>query len=264
MSTTPANVIVYPVLLDRIDPPDRQHRATLDPTELGRLADSLAADTLLQPVGVVEQARGDRYTLVWGWRRYSAAKLLGWVTIDARVFPVGYDADRARAVENEFRTDLNAIERAEVCEHWRDGGMALTEIARRWRREVSTIQGWLALLKLPEDLRQAVGAGQISAAVAVELARVDFGAYRQQLLDEAIRAGATLRVVAAWTAAYAADRERVIANTVTVQEILQAAHRYRVKIVCEACGAEVPIEESRTFRVCAADYALIQETLASP
>lgn len=261
MSTTPSAPLVIPLLLDLIDPPDEQHRGPLDPVELGRLADSLSNDTLLQPVGVVERGDGRRYQLVWGWRRYSAAKLLSWPTIDCRVFPAGYDADRARAVENEFRTDLNPIERATVCQRWIDGGLALPEVARRWRRKPETIETWLKLLELPADLRDACAAGQISAAVAHELAVVDFGAYRAQLVQQAIRAGATQRVVAAWTAAYGADRERVIANTITVEEIVQNAHRYVVKLMCELHGEETPIEESRTIRCCAACYADLMSAL---
>lgn len=254
MLTNPTLPYESDFLLDAIDPPDVQHRAALDPVELGRLADNLNELGLLQSVGLVINADGARGTLVWGWRRFNAAKLAGWQKIRARVFPHGYDADRARAAENEFRQDLNPIERAQVCARWLGDGVAVAEIARRMRREIGTVQSWLALLQLPEDLRDAVAAGDLAAGVARELAKVDFDRYRADLLNEAIRTGATARVVASWAAYYAADRERIVQNTVTVHEIVQQAHQYRTKIVCECCRAEVDIELSRQIRVCASDY----------
>lgn len=257
MSINPTSPYESEFLLDAIDPPDVQHRAALDPVELGRLADNLNELGLLQSVGLVVNADGQRATLVWGWRRFNAAKLAGWQKIRARVFPHGYDADRARAAENEFRQDLNPIERAQVCARWLGDGIALAEIARRMRREIATVQGWLSLLQLPEDLRDVVAGGQLSAGVARELAKVDFDKYRADLINEAIRTGATTRVVASWAAYYAADRERIVQNTITVHDIVQGAHQYVTKIVCESCRTEVPIEDSRQIRVCAADYATL-------
>lgn len=248
--------------LDAIDPPEHQHRTELDHTELGRLADSLNELGLLQPIGLVREVDSHRARLVWGWRRFNAARLAHWVTIRARIFPPGYDADRARAAENEFRQDLNPIERAQVCARWLSEGLALAEIARRMRREVGTVQGWLDLLQLPDDLRDAVATGALSASVARELARVDFDAYRADLLNEAIRTGATTRVVASWAAYYAADRDRIITNTITVNEIVQRAGQYRTKVICEAGGEEVPIEDSRSIRVCVECYRTLTEAFA--
>lgn len=261
MSTTAAESATELVALDLIDPPESQHRGPLDPIELGRLVDSLNELGLLQAIGLLRHADDARFTLVWGWRRFTAARVAGWPKIAARIFPPGYDADRARAAENEFRTDLNPIERAAVCRRWLDEGVALPEIARRWRRRVETIEDWLGLLQLPEELRAAVAAGAITAGVARALAGVDFGRYRGELLHEAQRSGATVRVVEAWAAAYAADRERIIANTETVDYIMQRAADYRVKVVCEVCHAEVPIEAIRTIRCCAADYRVLEDAL---
>jgi ParB/RepB/Spo0J family partition protein len=249
--------------LDSIDPPETQHRKTLDPVELGRLVDSIQELGLLQPLGVVQQPTGHRYTLVWGWRRYNALVLANHATARARVFPPDYPADRARAAENEFRQDLNAIERAEVCQRWLDAGVPVAEIARRFRKTPQTISEWLDLVKLPDDLKRAVAAGEIAAAVARELARVDFGDYRAGLIEEAKRTGANTRQVAAWTAAYAADRERIITNTITVQEIVQQAHLFISKVVCEAGGEEVPLDQSRMIRVCAPCYAELMAAFAA-
>ena len=245
--------------LDAIDPPAIQHRSELDITELGRLADSINELGLLEAIGLRESASPGRFEVIWGWRRYNAVKMTGAAGIRARVFPASYDADRARAAENEFRQDLNAIERAAVCRRWLDDGLALTEVARRMRREPATITGWLELLSLPADLQAAVANETMAASVARELARVDFGVYRESLIREAIRTGATLRVVASWVAAYAADRERIIENSMAVEEILQRASEYVVRVVCVCCRAEVPMQESRQIRLCAADYATLMQ-----
>jgi len=254
MSTTPTNSVDRDIPLDAIDDPRRPSRERLEMTALGRLADDMAAQGLLQAIGLVSSERGDRYEIVWGHRRAAAARLLSWVTIAARVYPYGTDIRQARMAENSFHEALTPVEEAAECARWREDGMPVVEIARRRRRSVEWVEGRLAMLGWPEDLRMAVAAGELTLAAARELVVVDFAPYRLDLLGEARRAGATARVVAAWVAAYHADRERIIANTITIEEIQQQRHNYIVRVVCELNGEEVPVEDSRTIRACRQCY----------
>lgn len=243
------------VPLDAIDAPSVPARDAIEITALGRLADDMATQGLLQRVGLVENRAGDRYEVIWGHRRVSAARLLRWVSIPARVYPHGTDVRQARMAENAFHEALTPLEEARECASWFESGMAIAEIARRRRRSVEWVEGRLAMLSWPDDLKHAVAGGELTLAAARELVSVDFGPYRADLINEAKRAGATARVVAAWAAAYHADRERIVANTITIEEIQQHRHDYIVRVICELNGEQVPVEDARTIRACRQCYA---------
>jgi ParB family chromosome partitioning protein len=254
MTTSAAPSAERELPLDAIDPPAEAHRAHLDIGELGRLADDMAARGLLQAIAVRANAYGDRYEVIYGHRRFEAARLLRWATLRARVYAHDADIEEARMAENAFRADLNPLEEAHVCARWLARGHARAHVARIMRRSEEWVAGRLAVLEFPDDLRAAVAAGTMTLAVARALAPVDFGPYRAQLIAEATRAGASARVVDAWAAHYAADRERIVTNTVTIEELAQQRDTYIVKIVCECCLDQVPLDERRQLSVCTGCY----------
>jgi len=98
--------------LDRIDEPAAPLREAIDPSALGELTDSLATDGLLQPIGLRGPNGEGRYEIIWGHRRFLAARSLGWTTIGARLCPWDTSPTMARMTENFQRTDLNPREEA--------------------------------------------------------------------------------------------------------------------------------------------------------
>ncbi len=87
--------------------------------EIDRLASSLRMHGLLQPIGLVpltdagqSATGGMEYAIVYGRRRFLAARKLGWTSIDARVYKRGPHELVIRETENLQRKDLNPIEEA--------------------------------------------------------------------------------------------------------------------------------------------------------
>ena len=105
--------------VEKIQPSPYQPRKDFTPEDLQDLADSMKEEGLLQPVLVrpctVHGAPSTAYELVSGERRYRAAKLLNWPTIEAKVVQTVSEAEAAAKslVENLQRKDLNPIEEAE-------------------------------------------------------------------------------------------------------------------------------------------------------
>jgi N6-adenosine-specific RNA methylase IME4/ParB-like chromosome segregation protein Spo0J len=98
--------------LTKIVVPSDRLRA-LRPDHVKQLANSMRLDGLLQPIKVRSNPPGP-YSLVFGWHRLEAAKLLGWTTIDA-VVAEGLTADAAlldEIDENLCRAELTPAERA--------------------------------------------------------------------------------------------------------------------------------------------------------
>lgn len=155
-----------PIPLDRIDRNPFQPRHDFDQAELASLAESLKSHDILQPI-VVRQL-GDRYQLISGERRMRAARLAGWEAIPAIIREAD---DRLVAelaiVENLQRQDLNPLEKAISFQRYLEQHQATqSELAERIKVDRSTIANLVRLLELPDGVKNAIHAGEISAGHA--------------------------------------------------------------------------------------------------
>lgn len=241
---------IIAVALGNITEPDEQHRERIDPEALGRLADSIAAEGLHQPIGLRPTGDVGGYEIVYGHRRFLAHRLLGRATILAHTYPADADVHLIRASENLNREQLNPVEEAHVVRLFLGRGMARSEVARQLRRSLSWIDQRAALLDLPADLLDAIREHGLSLAVAEQLKDVDHEPYRKQLIYDAVQGGTTAAVAAVWRQHYLADRERIVHNTIAIEEIIQERGKYVVKYPCDWCDEEVTYEGTRTFRLC--------------
>lgn len=245
-----------------IDRPDRPHRLTIDIDELNRLADDIAANGLHQAVAVKPKGVGGRYATIYGDRRVIAYRMLNRETIRARIYPADADELQIRMAENEMRADLTPVEQAHICAEFVDRAEPLVAIARHFRRSPAWVSSRLALLELPEDLQAALAERVITVSVAQALARVDHDVYRRQLIAEAGNHGCTERTAAAWAAHYLADRERLISNTMTVEQLRARREDFRLMCQCQVCQGEVDLVDTSALRVCRACLAQLADALA--
>lgn len=148
--------------LERIEPNPEQPRRVFGRDELESLAASIKEHGVLQPVIVV--ARGQGYRLVAGERRVQAARLAGLAAIPAVVRDdAAHSALELALVENLQREDLNAIEQAQAYRVLQEQyALSQDEIARRVGKGKSTVSNTMRLLAAPQELQDAVIAGQIS------------------------------------------------------------------------------------------------------
>lgn len=238
------------VAVNSIDEPTHQLRESIDIERLGELADCMAAEGLHQPIGLRGPLDGGRYEIVWGHRRYLAARLLEWDEIEAKVFAADFDPLMAAVSENLQREQMTPLEEARAVARFVEKGCPDAEIARRFRRSNAWVAGRRAILELPADLQAAIQQGAIPLNVARVLGDVDHERYRGELIAEAVRTGATAATADVWRAHYLADRDRIVRNNETVEEIAAARERWIIKIPCEACHAEFEYPATTTLRVC--------------
>jgi ParB/RepB/Spo0J family partition protein len=108
------------ISIDDISPRGMQVREIFDKEELKELSDNIKEMGVIQPILVVERARG-RYEIVAGERRWKACKQAGVSTIPAIIMDTqdeGEILEKALA-ENIMRADLTPIERENaVYELW--------------------------------------------------------------------------------------------------------------------------------------------------
>ena len=180
--------------IDRVTANQAQPRRHFVQAEIDNLSESIKKSGLLQPI-VVRRKGGDNgplatYEIVAGERRWRAAKQAGLVKIPALLKQLNdKEALEIGIIENVQRADLNPIEEAMAYERLaNEFGSTQSEIAETVGKDRVSIANALRLLKLPEELKQLVIVGTLSAGHARAVLMLD-GVGQQKLLAEKIVAG---------------------------------------------------------------------------
>ncbi len=184
--------------IEWIHPNSRQPRRHFAEAELAALAESIAAQGVLQPVivrrlppaeaGAAGYAGPPRYELIAGERRWRAAQRAGLTAIPAVLKEASTrEALELALVENLQREDLNPLEVAEAYRALiEEFALTQEEVARRVGRQRSTVANHLRLLRLPAEVKQALESGAITmgharAVLGLEDAKLEVEAFRRVL-----------------------------------------------------------------------------------
>jgi ParB-like chromosome segregation protein Spo0J len=141
----------------------------------------------LTPCEVRVSDDGERAVLTAGHRRFRAAKYVNdhydqWIKegntgfeffkgLLCRAEPSGLDnikrlIRQLNQGDNDVSVSLNPIERAMGYKRLLDGGMTLADIGRHMNKSAQQISNTLSLIDAPEELKDAVESGQMSATAA--------------------------------------------------------------------------------------------------
>ncbi len=165
-------VRVENISLNLIHPNPNQPRKDFKEEALVELSESIRQHGIIQPI-IVEKA-GDRYNIIAGERRFRAARIAGLFEIPA-IIRKYTDEEKLEAalIENIQREDLNAVEEA-LGYHMLMNTLHLSqeEVAGKVGKKRSTIANSLRLLKLPEDMQNALINDEITAGHARALLAV--------------------------------------------------------------------------------------------
>ncbi|HVS14957.1 MAG TPA: ParB/RepB/Spo0J family partition protein [Thermoanaerobaculia bacterium] len=197
--------------IDRLRPNRVQPRGDFDDAGLAELAKSIRAQGILQPIVVTLEEDGSA-AIVAGERRWRAARLAGLAEVPVVVRDAMDDRQRLELalVENLQRTDLNPVEEAEAYELLRERfGMSQEEIANRVGKGRPTVTNTLRLLRLPEEIRDLLRAGRLTAGQARPLLAVTDRERQLTLARRAAREGLSARQLEALAAERSsAERKR--------------------------------------------------------
>src|SRR6185295_5621350 len=179
--------------IDLIDPSSLQPRSIFDETKLDQLAQSIVANGVVQPLLV--RAKGDRYELIAGERRWRAAQRAGLSKVPVVVRKVSDDRVLEIAlIENIQREDLNPIEEARAYKKLIDTvGLTQETVAERVGRDRSYVTNYLRLLRLPDDLQELVQKGRLSTGHARTLLGLADVAAQRRLARKIIEGDLSVR-----------------------------------------------------------------------
>jgi ParB/RepB/Spo0J family partition protein len=255
--------------MSHIDLPQLDLRASINEDSIEELADSMRDIGQLTPIrvrpihptGFLGRTELDpskdlaeflrnagRLEVVFGSRRYRAARDLNWAEIDG---DIALDADdlttaKHKLIENVQREDLTPIEEAYgLFELIGDGPANIRFLQRQTGKSRDWIRNRLELLDLPEDVQAVVQNGLLGAAAAKQLGTIKNDTIRQNYLEHAITNGCTLQQATAWAnqAEYAEvgmltmlEHEAMIEQQANLPDIIEQRQN------CFGCN------ESRTYR----------------
>jgi ParB family transcriptional regulator, chromosome partitioning protein len=176
--------------LEKIERDPTQPREEFDEEALARLAESIKARGLLQPVRVRWSEERGRYMLIAGERRWRAAEMAGLPTLtcivdEKELTPAELLADQV--TENLLREDLNPMERARAFRTLMDlNGWSGNQLAKELGISQSSVVQALAPLKLPEPVQEMIEREAISAAAAYEVSKLDDPALQAEVAQAAV------------------------------------------------------------------------------
>ena len=147
----------------QLQPGEYQPRQTFDDEALQELADSIQAQGLVQPI-IVREIDEDKYEIIAGERRWRAAKLAGLEKVPVIIRTTDAQTTLAMSlIENIQREDLNPIETALGLKRLiKEFDLTQQAVAEAVGRSRSAVSNLLRLLKLPQNVQDALHQGQIS------------------------------------------------------------------------------------------------------
>jgi ParB family chromosome partitioning protein len=171
-----------------------QPRRKINEEDLKELVASIKQNGVLQPV-LLRKTDNNRYELVYGHRRFEAAKRAGLTEIPA-IFKRLSDREvlEIAIIENIQREDLNPIEEANAYYKLNvEFNLTQEEIAERVGKARTTVTNKMRLLTLPEEVKRALSENKITEGHARALLSFDDKNKILNELKSIIKGGKTVR-----------------------------------------------------------------------
>ena len=189
-SETNRNHDIRKVAIEFVRPNPRNPRKHFNADELEQLASSIRERGIIQPIVVrMKTDIPDTYEIVAGERRWRAAQRADLHEVPVIVIDVDDKTSMELAIiENVQRSDLNPIDEASGYLRLIDEfGYSHNELGQILGKSRSYVANTLRLLNLPEDVRQSVIEGDLSAGHArTLLAMRNPSAMARRAIDEGL------------------------------------------------------------------------------
>jgi len=208
-----------------------QPRQEIEASELEDLARSIKQKGFIQPI--VVRRVGKSHEIVAGWRRYQAANSLGLKEIPTIIKDLDdKDAFVLAIVENLQRKDLNAIEEAEAFKRLMDEfSFGVDDIAKFVGKDRSTIANSLRLLKLPNQIKEALRKGLINRTQAKTILGLSTSSAQEKMFLTIQSEGLSVREIEKKVRRAAKRPAKIDPNILEVEERLQKLLGTKVRIM---------------------------------
>ena len=252
--------MVY-ISVDEIESPAVSMRSYLEEGKFEKLMKSIKQMGVLQPIRVYKA--GKKYKIVFGERRFLAAKAAGLVEVPALVVKKDDKENRnAMLAENLIREDIDPVDLGMWLKDFKDeSGLTFEAVGAQFGYGRGWAENLIGLTRCDEDLQEAVRAGHIDTLSARRLMTVKDPVVRRDLLGHAVESGATQRVIGGWVAqAQVAQGDRPAAPPVSGGGGVDTSPE-PLYCNCAWCKDEVGLESAVTVRMCGRCYVQFQQAV---
>jgi len=182
---TAEEVIKLPI--DQIVPNRFQPRTIFDDEKIEELSRTIHTHGVIQPI-VVRKTSENQYEIIAGERRYRAMKKLQWTEVPAIVRNLTDKETASIAlIENLQREELTAIEEAVAYQKLLELHELTQEaLAQRLGKGQSTVANKLRLLRLPDEVQQAILKRKISERHARALIAIKDQPLQLEILQQTV------------------------------------------------------------------------------
>lgn len=237
--------------LGLLNEPEMPSRSEMHDGKLAELADDIRARGVIQHLIVFPV--DDRYEIVAGHRRYTAAKMAGLMTVPCDIYPSRDAADEGvQFAENEYREKLGAADEAE----WFDRlltekcGGDVDALCKRLKLKRDRVERRLDLIyRGHEDVFLSLKAKRISVGVAEHLNKCGDAGHRAYLLDKAQVEGWTVARASGaldeWRLVHAPARNGVSAAVPIEPSAPPTADYFR----CKLCDGNHDAQDMRAVQI---------------
>ncbi|MBY0223361.1 MULTISPECIES: nucleoid occlusion protein [Sporosarcina] len=176
---------VEQIAIDLIKPNQFQPRTIFNDEKIEELARTIHTHGVIQPI-VIRKMDEEQYEIIAGERRYRAMRKLGWSEVPAIVRNLNDKETASIAlIENLQREELTAIEEAYAYENLlKLHELTQEALAQRLGKGQSTIANKMRLLKLPEEIQDAILKQEISERHARALLPLKEAALQLEVMEE--------------------------------------------------------------------------------
>lgn len=179
--------------IEQIVANQHQPRTAFDEDKLVELAQSIKQNGIIQPI-IVRQLDVDQYELVAGERRYRASILAGLTEVPS-ILQDYSDLKSAEIaiIENIQREDLSPIEEAVAYSKLIEiHGLTQEQLGKRLGKSQGSIANKLRLIRLPNEVKDALMSKQISERHARALLGLKEEPQMLKALNEVLKHGLTV------------------------------------------------------------------------
>lgn len=230
--------------IDSIDDPNIAMRSNVHDDQIDELMADMKAVGLIEPI--VVRPIGERFEIIAGHRRTTAARLLGWSHIESKIVSATDDqAFTMRAIENLSRHDVNPVDEAcFIGELIKNTGKSVDDISKTLHRSVAWVQQRLEVFEMPDFLQDHIRTKRVSLGAALELNKVKDERTKRHFANFAALNGCTVAQATRWAISANAESDQ---SSINVQEIITAPNEAPQAITfvkCARCGGQIPLPEA--------------------
>lgn len=234
------------VSLDRIVVKGNQPRKTFNQESLEEMACSIREHGVLQPL-LVRPLENGKYELVAGERRLRASILAGLDRVPVIVKDLADTAAcEAALIENLQRENLNPIEEAIAYREMLDQyGYTQEELSRRIGKSRAYVANTVRILNLPEEVREMVAGGHLSAGHARAILALKDEAQQINLAKKIIGQGMSVRDTEDARSEGVKNRRTTApirdANLMLVQQKFEEFLNTKVRVIKRKSGGKIEV-----------------------